>query len=133
MVVCAPESVPRTALPQLTGSPSSTPTWLSGSEPPDELCSTSAVSVVVWLTWIGLGLAVFVSTIQGLKVSAPPLLSALSQPLPLPGPPLQPHQFSAALAVPPRTPRPLLLLTPALFPKKRLAVLVPRLSVPPPR
>jgi hypothetical protein len=79
------------------------------------------------------GLAVLVSTTHGAKVRVPPLLSALSQPVPVPGPPLQPHQLSVAFAVPPRTPSPPLVLIPALLPTKRLAAVLPRSSVPPPR
>ena len=66
MVVWAPESDPITALPQVTGSPTkSLLTWAVVKEVFAELCRKSAVRVVDWPTRIGLGVAVFVSTIHG--------------------------------------------------------------------
>src|SRR5512136_2190092 len=107
MAVCWLESVPRTGLLKVIGSPINAPRLPAESGVPAEFCKKLAFKVVDWLTWIGLGLAVFVSTIHGSGVSEPPLpdpKTAVSQPA-APGPPLQPHQLSVAVPT-----------VPALFP-----------------
>lgn len=100
---------------------------------PRLFCKKLALSVLKPLPAMLEGEAVVLSTTQAVSFNVPPLLSAWSQPVPLAGPPLHPHQLLLALAVPPRTPNPSLFTTPAVLPTKRLVAVLPRLSVPPPK
>lgn len=133
MVACCAEKLPLVALAHVTGRPISGLINAVVSALPKLFCKKLAVRVLDCAPLTDVGDAVVLSTTHDESVNAPPLLSAWSHPVPLTGPPLQPHQLLLALAVPARTPNPSLFVIPALLPTNRLVTVLPRLRVPPPK
>src|SRR3954451_21812988 len=104
IAVCAFDNVPSTALPNATATPAKAVIGWGAFVDESEFREKSAVSVEVWPDGIDEGLAVWLSTTQGVKSPVP---AARSHGAP-PGPPLHPHQFFSRTGAPfaPKTPLP---------------------------